>query len=115
MLIKNFYEQIPKRSSSHGGVGEVLGRSIFEKNELDTNLRFIHYTEILLGSSIGYHEHGNNEEVYIVLRGTGRLTVNGVSKEVKAGDVLMNKPFWSHGLENTGAENLCILVFEVEG
>jgi Mannose-6-phosphate isomerase len=115
MPVKNFYEQKPKLGSSHGGVGEVLGRSVFEKNELDTKLRFIHYTEILPGSSIGYHEHGNNEEVYIVLKGIGRLTVNGNIKDVKPGDVLLNKPYWSHGLENTGDENLCILVFEVEG
>lgn len=115
MLVRNFYEKEPKRGTSHGGYGEVLGRSIFEKNDFDTKLRFIHYTEILPESSIGYHEHGNNEEIYVVLKGNGRLTVNGVSRDVTSGDILVNKPFWSHGLENTGEENLCILVFEVEG
>jgi oxalate decarboxylase/phosphoglucose isomerase-like protein (cupin superfamily) len=32
---------------------------------------------------------------------------------VKTGDVIVNKPGWSHGLENTSDQPLEILVFEV--
>ena len=41
------------------------------------------------------------------------LTVNGETSEVTAGDVIVNKPGWSHGLENNSDSPLKILVFEV--
>jgi len=32
------------------------------------------------------------------------MTVNGASQAVETGDVILNKPGWQHGLENTGKE-----------
>ena len=42
------------------------------------------------------------------------MTVNGASQAVETGDVILNKPGWQHGLENTGKEPLKLLVFEVD-
>lgn len=42
------------------------------------------------------------------------MTVNGQSREVAAGDVILNKPHWQHGLENSSEADLKILVFEVK-
>ncbi|WP_226383594.1 cupin domain-containing protein [Paenibacillus massiliensis] len=64
------------------------------------------------GTSIGYHEHKQNEEVYVVLEGQGRMTVNGEERDVKPGDVILNKPNWSHGLENASDSIVRLLVYE---
>jgi hypothetical protein len=37
-----------------------------------------------------------------------------LARPISAGDVILNKPFWSHGLENNSTEVLKILVFEVK-
>jgi quercetin dioxygenase-like cupin family protein len=41
------------------------------------------------------------------------MTVNNEARQVKTGDVILNKPGWSHGLENTSDHVLKLLVFEV--
>ena len=41
------------------------------------------------------------------------MEVEGEIKQVQQGDVIINKPFGSHGLTNNYDEDLKILVFEV--
>jgi quercetin dioxygenase-like cupin family protein len=41
------------------------------------------------------------------------MTVNEETREVIAGDVILNKPGWSHGLANHSDQVLKMLVFEV--
>ena len=65
------------------------------------------------GTTIGLHKHGNDEELYIILEGTGVMHVDGEDKAVTAGDIIVNKPFGVHGLENNSEEDLKILVLEV--
>jgi len=50
---------------------------------------------------LGNTHHGANEEVYVILSGHGTMTVNDESQAVKPGDVILNKPGWQHGLDNT--------------
>jgi mannose-6-phosphate isomerase-like protein (cupin superfamily) len=114
MQIKNFLEVAPIIKSCHQGIGTVKESVIFKKDELSSNLRFLTYMEIPAGSSIGYHKHGENEEVYIILEGNGIITVDNQEKEVVKGDMIVNKPHQSHGLSNSGKDLLKILVFEVE-
>jgi quercetin dioxygenase-like cupin family protein len=113
MIVRNYLEKPTRGPSPHGGKGHSSSSHLFGSADFDTDLRFINYTELDPGASIGYHEHGENEEVYAVLEGRGRATVNGTAREVSAGDVVLNKPGWSHGLENTSSLPLRILVFEV--
>lgn len=40
------------------------------------------------GHSMNYHSHKNRDEVWVVIAGYGKAVINGVEKEVKAGDVL---------------------------
>ncbi len=89
-------------------------KTIFDKPDFDTPCKFIRYVELEPYASIGNHPHSANEEVYVVLSGSGVMFVNGESQAVKAGDVILNKPGWQHGLENTSAEPLKLLVFEVD-
>ena len=115
MIIKNFFDTPSELQVSHAGNGLVKSVKLFDAPEFSTNLSFINYSELSPGTSIGYHEHGDDEEVYVILEGKGVMTVNGQSRPVSAGDVILNKPGWSHGLENDSDADLGILVFEVSG
>ena len=112
MLVRNFFTTPSKSGPSHEGVGDVRNTYVYNTPDFDTPLRFVIYCEIDPGNSIGYHRHGANEEVYVILEGTGWMTVNGEAREVVPGDVLLNKPGWEHGLENRTEDILKILVFE---
>lgn len=114
MHIKNFLETTPVIKSCHQGIGTVRESVVFKKDEFLTNLRFLTYMEIPVGSSIGYHKHGENEEVYIILEGNGVMIVDAEKREVIKGDMIINKPHQSHGLSNNSKDVLKILVFEVE-
>lgn len=113
MLITNFFEAEGKPQNSHDGEGLINHVYCFRDDDFDTNLRFILTIDVPAGGSVGYHQHGDNEEVYIILEGRGRMTVNDEERDVKPGDVILNKPGWSHGIKNTTDDNLKILVFEV--
>ena len=113
MIIRNYLETSPKLQNAHDGIGEIRNVFLFGEQDFETPLRFVIYSEIEPGDSIGIHRHEDNEEVYVILEGTGEMTVNGETRAVKQGDVLLNKPFWSHGLVNTSEAVLKILVFEV--
>ncbi|WP_248925230.1 cupin domain-containing protein [Paenibacillus hamazuiensis] len=114
MIVRNFLQAEYKVAPSHKGSGDVKSVRLFDDGDFETKLKFFYYTEIPPKSSIGYHKHGDNEEVYAILEGEGTMTVNGESRKVTAGDVILNKRGWSHGLENHSDAPLKIIVFEAE-
>jgi mannose-6-phosphate isomerase-like protein (cupin superfamily) len=113
MIVRNFKQIAGVEKPSHGGLGLVDHVYLFTQDDLETNLQFVLLCILEPGSSIGYHQHGENEEVYVILEGSGVMRVNDEVREVIAGDVVLNKPGWSHGLENNGDVLLKVLVFEV--
>jgi quercetin dioxygenase-like cupin family protein len=113
-MIRNFQSATSAWGPAHEGKGQVKNALLYGDTDFSTNLRFVIYTELPPGTSIGYHTHGNDEEVYVILDGIGTMTIEGEVHEVRAGDVILNKPYGSHGLENTSRAILKILVFEVQ-
>lgn len=115
MMIRNFLSVSATLEVAHAGKGVIKNVLLYDTADFSTNLHFIIYSELKPGTSIGYHTHQNNEEVYVILDGRGIMTINGQAHEVTAGDVILNKPNWSHGLENQSDTDLKILVLEVQG
>ncbi len=114
MIVRNFLDTPKQVQSIHAGKGQGKNALVFDAADFETALRFIRYVELKPGASIGNHRHGANEEVFVILSGSGMMTVNGSSQAVRTGDVILNKPSWEHGLENTSPASLNLLVFEVE-
>ena len=57
------------------------------------------------------HKHKQNEEVYIILKGEGIITVDGTAVSVKEGSAVKIMPEASRTIENTGDgefEFICI-------
>ena len=52
----------------------------------------------------------HTEECYAILRGRGTMTLAGKQVEVRAGMFIHLPPWCEHGVENTGEENLEILI-----
>ncbi len=112
MIKKNlFKEPFTLEEHCHGGVGTIQFRRILE-TELQSKISFLDYTILAPGTSIGFHPHPDSEEVYIIVEGTGTMTVDSETAFVSRGDVILNRRGGSHGLINDGSEDLKILVFE---
>lgn len=63
------------------------------------------YVVIYKNGGIPEHTH-ENIETYTILKGKGVMTVDGEQQEVKEGDYVFIPSGASHGLENTGDEEL---------
>jgi mannose-6-phosphate isomerase-like protein (cupin superfamily) len=97
---------------AHDGSGCVRTTRVIDTAHR-SGFRFIDLTEIPPGSSVGVHRHGDDEEVYVIISGTGRMLLDGETFEVGPGDVIRNVPGGTHGLANTGSEPLTMVVLDV--
>ena len=61
------------------------------------------------GGSTQEHYHPKAEEIYFVTEGTGRIRIDGETREVHAGDAIAIPPGRRHKLWNTGATTLKLL------
>lgn len=92
---------------THKGGGRTVGYSFFRKAP---NLKLVFRKRALKpGSAIGYHLQ-KEDEIYYVLSGRGAMTIDGKTFEVSAGDAILTRPGSSHGLKQTGAEDLVIMI-----
>ena len=55
------------------------------------------------------HYHRSTEEIYFVLKGSGRMEVDGDTCTVRRGDAVLIPPGAWHTLENNGSSELRVL------
>ena len=98
------------KQNVRGGNGPVHFYHVLETEELYGHGRL--YAKLVLppGSSIGVHEHIGETEPYYILEGTATfIDENGQRVPIEAGDVCTILPGQSHGVENTGDQDLVMM------
>lgn len=94
-------------AGTHNGGGSTVGYSFFSKAD---GLKMVFRKRVLHpGSAIGYHLQ-KEDEIYYIISGTGEMQMNGESFPVNAGDAILTRPGSSHGLKQTGKEDLIIII-----
>jgi quercetin dioxygenase-like cupin family protein len=83
------------------------------EDTFETDLMFVDYVEIPAGSTIGRHTHGEDEELYFIVEGSGMMHVQGTKRRVDAGDLILNRRGWTHGLVNDSENVIRLLVWQV--
>jgi mannose-6-phosphate isomerase-like protein (cupin superfamily) len=102
-----------EHSVAHDGRNEIL---FSRRMELDqcSGCNFLDMSIVPPGASIGLHSHGgNDEEIYVVISGRGMMRAEQTTFQVGPGDVIVNPPGGTHGLENCGTEELRLVVIDV--
>jgi mannose-6-phosphate isomerase-like protein (cupin superfamily) len=61
------------------------------------------------GASTQEHYHVRTEEIYYITHGTGRIRIDGETREVRIGDAIAILPGQKHKLWNTGSDTLRLL------
>ncbi len=94
----------------HGGAlfQRVLGRGTDNPDLMETFRAVVKIT-IPPGEANTLHTHENEEQIYIILQGKGRVQVGEETREVKAGDVVYLPAKLQHGLYNT-SDKPCVLL-----
>jgi mannose-6-phosphate isomerase-like protein (cupin superfamily) len=91
----------------HNGPGRSTGYSFFEKA---AGFKQVFRKRVLHpGAAIGYHPQ-KEDEVYYILSGEGVMQMNGKEFPVKPGDAILTRPGSSHGLRQTGKDDLTLII-----
>ncbi len=113
-MIKNYIQTARQNlMASHDGEGPYGLYEVWQKEDFKSNCDFIDRLTIPANSKIGYHRHGNNEEMYIILSGEGNMKLGDDEYRVKKGDMILNPAFGAHGLENDSNDEIDILVIQL--
>jgi quercetin dioxygenase-like cupin family protein len=105
---------LPRRTHpAHDGIGSVQSARPLEGDDFETDLMFIEYVEVPPGATIGYHRHGDDEEIYFIIEGAGVMEVEGFERRVHSGDLILNRRGSAHGLVNDSSVVIRLLVWQV--
>lgn len=104
---------LENRANVQQGHGQIGVRSIWQHSDFRTNWGLVRHALLPPGASIGYHRHQTIEETYVIIKGSGRMTVDDETAEVFAGDSIPNKLGGAHGIYNHAQEDLELFVMTV--
>jgi mannose-6-phosphate isomerase-like protein (cupin superfamily) len=94
-------------AAPHNGPGRSTGYSFFDKV---ASFKYVFRKRVLHpGAAIGYHLQ-KEDEVYYILSGTGIMQMNGKEFPVQPGDAILTLPGSSHGLKQTGKDDLALMI-----
>ena len=95
-----------------GGVGVLYGKYSFTRDmpPMESPVREVCWLTLKPGDTVGFHKHEVNEDIYIIVSGTGTYKDNsGTEHEVGPGDITLARLGTSHALSNTGKEDLVFI------
>ncbi|MHB9031299.1 MAG: cupin domain-containing protein [Candidatus Latescibacterota bacterium] len=95
--------------SAHLGKGPIYDTFGRLSKEYYKTLWGVFYLILPPGTSIGYHSHDIHEELYFVVKGRARGTVNDVTLDLTEGDCTLCPLGSAHGIYNNGAGDLGII------
>lgn len=82
---------------------------LMDAGELGSRNLSVTWIEVPAGVEQELHSHEEAEQVYVVTRGNGAMTVAGDRQEIAPGDLVMIPPATDHSIANDGADDLCCI------
>jgi mannose-6-phosphate isomerase-like protein (cupin superfamily) len=79
---------------------------LMDAGDLGSRNLTVTWVDVPPGSEQRSHSHEDAEQVYVIVRGRGRMQVAGDVEEVSEGDLVFIPPATQHGIVNDGPETL---------
>ena len=114
MIRRNGTYVVDVRNEMRGGKGSVRIEHFWSKGEMKGKTRLFAKLTLEPGSSIGFHEHGGEEEIFVVLRGQGRVQDGTETAVLNPGDTILTGNGAGHAVESIGSEPLEMVAVIVE-
>ena len=89
-----------------GGNGDINRMHFLSKDELHGAGRLFAFHQLKPTDSIGYHEHNDEQECYIIVKGTALYNKNGTETEISEGTVTLCPSGEGHSIKNIGDDVL---------
>lgn len=96
------------REGMRGGKGTVKVENWFQPGDFGAKMLLCARLTLAPGTSIGDHAHETEDEIYLILSGSGRILENGEWTPIQTGDAVLTGKGGSHSVENNGTEPLVI-------
>lgn len=96
------------RDQMRGGLGQVKVQHYLNPDDFGAKMRLCAKLTIPPGASIGEHAHVQEDEIYLILSGTGMIQEGAAYTRVHAGDVVLTGKGGKHAVVNDGSEPLVI-------
>jgi len=97
------------KAQMRGGTGEVEILHLFDREELTGKSRLVAKLTMQQGCSIGFHEHGQEEEIYYILEGEGVFDENGQETVVSPGTATLTGNGSGHSIRNDRPQPLVLM------
>ena len=94
------------RDRMRDGTGAVEIVHVFRSRELKGHTRLFARLRLAAGSSIGFHRHEGEEEIFYILSGKGQVTDGSTISQVGPGDAVLTASGEGHSIENLDQEPL---------
>ena len=117
MIVRSSEIRPVNRENVAGGEGKIQSAYAMAPGTgpNDSAFRMIATMTMTPGSSVGGHVHSEDEEVYVILSGSGvYVDADGSRSPVGPGDVTLTFRGQSHALINTGKDPLVFLAMVVK-
>jgi len=98
--------QTIQREKMRNGKGTVQIQHLWKETELKSKTRLCAKLTLPPGTSIGLHQHCNEEEIFIITQGQAKIDDNGKQKIVNIGDTILTGDGASHAVESIGEQPL---------
>jgi len=106
-------ENLRPVANMNGGKDTVLYRRAIGPGAFESNWAFFDHLLIPVGSTAGRHYHAGVDEVYLVIRGKGKVYVNDECADIAFGDAIPVKAGEIHSLESSATEPLELVIYGI--
>jgi quercetin dioxygenase-like cupin family protein len=97
----------------NGGKDTVLYRRALGPGAFASNWAFVDHLLIPVGSTVGRHYHAGVDEVYLVIKGKGKVHVNDEVADIAYGDAIPIRAGEIHALESSAIEPLELIIYGI--
>jgi mannose-6-phosphate isomerase-like protein (cupin superfamily) len=80
---------------------------LMDAGELGSRNLSVTWLAVPAGAEQALRSHEESEQAYVVVRGTGAMSVAGDTQRVAEGDLILVPPATDHALANDGEAELC--------
>ena len=103
MLVRRFSE------AAATDVHKLRARILMDAGELGSRNLSVNWLEVPAGASEELRSHEEAEQVYVVVRGTGKMSATGDTQDLAEGDLVLIPPATDHSVTNDNAEPLALV------
>ena len=96
-----------------GGKDTVFYRRALGPGSFASNWAFVDHLIIPVGSTVGRHYHAGVDEVYLVIKGKGKVHVNDEVADIAYGDAIPIRAGEIHELESSATEPLEMVIYGI--